>query len=207
MEFSDSECAASSSTSSSSLSSDSGSENSNDGNDCLEKPFLGSVASKEEEEVRQVLHARNLRGQSSSDLGPLREERNSENEAERALPSSSSKGPGMQAPVPAVRGSFCNRTLGLVEASIQKAAKLATCRHCQGKIGRHMPRFGYSYSVQKFHCYLHPACTLPYLQAEKGNVAQACVFLRAHAQDKQHPPELLEAIEKLLVDLKSLPTQ
>ena len=80
-------------------------------------------------------------------------------------------------PKPVSGMTFCNKTLGLVEAGIQKAARLATCRHCLSKIERGSVRFGYSYHLKKFHSWLHSDCACPHLIQEDANLDQAKDFL------------------------------
>jgi hypothetical protein len=77
------------------------------------------------------------------------------------------------------RRSYCNSTLGLVEVGVQKAARLATCRHCLSKINRNSVRIAYAYSLTKFHAWVHAECTAALLRAEGANLKQAVAFLSA----------------------------
>ena len=78
---------------------------------------------------------------------------------------------------PAPGKTRCNSSLGLIGASMQTAARLATCRHCLLKIERHTPRFSYAWSHSKFHSYLHTDCVVPHLDQDGADMGQATTFV------------------------------
>ena len=89
----------------------------------------------------------------------------------------------MNKPPPGPGNTRCNSSLGLIGASMQTAARLATCRHCLIKIQRHTPRFSYAWSHTKFHSYLHTDCVVPHLDQEGADMAQATTFVTSFLQD------------------------
>ena len=60
----------------------------------------------------------------------------------------------------------CNKTVGLLSVTIQKANRLAQCRHCESKIQKGMTRLAYSYNTKKFEAYIHPTCFKSYLSKQ-----------------------------------------
>ena len=87
---------------------------------------------------------------------------------------------------PAKGGStFCNQSVGMVEISVQKAARLAQCQGCQTKIARDSVRVGYAYSRKKFHSYVHPGCFPSYLQGQNGDIEQSIVFAEKWISENQ----------------------
>ena len=84
---------------------------------------------------------------------------------------------------------------------MQVAARLAGCRHCLCKVPRGAPRFGFAYSLQKFHSYLHEACVIDHLVQEQSNMEQAAAFLATTIQDEKLKAEVRAAAERLQRDL------
>ena len=76
-----------------------------------------------------------------------------------------------------VKGTFCQAILGICGVSIQKAARLARCRHCLIPISKQSVRFSYSYNMKKFHAYLHTDCVVEHLLQEGANLDQAVSYL------------------------------
>ena len=81
--------------------------------------------------------------------------------------------------------TFCNQSVGMVEISVQKAARLAQCQGCQTKIARDSVRVGYAYSRKKFHSYVHPGCFPSYLQGQNGDIEQSIVFAEKWISENQ----------------------
>lgn len=135
-----------SSTSNSDRSSSSGSSSDSDAADVQFEEILVQLAEAEEEEKRQV------------DL--LKQ-----HEATREAATAGSK---VKAEATSVRRqpTQCNSRLGLVHVGQQVSSKLAKCRLCGGLIQRGDTRFGFAFHIQKFHAWLHPACTLPYMKEQ-----------------------------------------
>lgn len=79
--------------------------------------------------------------------------------------------------------SYCNNTLGLVDAGVQKAAKLATCRHCLSKVERGAPRFAFAFHLQKFAAWVHKDCIYEHLIQEQASIDQAKDFVANLLQD------------------------
>ncbi|CAK9005748.1 unnamed protein product [Durusdinium trenchii] len=106
-------------------------------------------------------------------------------------------------PAPSTKppATFCNSELGLVQVSTQIAARLARCRHCSQSIQRGEVRFGYSFHRQKFHSYLHAACTAQHLKLQGASVEQAIGFLHK-TKGEDHPPQVLEAISSVEAALR-----
>lgn len=65
-----------------------------------------------------------------------------------------------------VETTCCNKTVGLISVTEQKANRLAQCRHCQSKIQKGMTRLAYSYNTKKFEAYIHPTCFKSYLSQQ-----------------------------------------
>ena len=123
-------------------------------------------------------------------------------------PSSSSMSmpPSMsKAPLPSSSGkSFCNATLGLVEAGLQTSARLATCRHCLTKIAKGEVRYGYAWSRVKFHSWLHAACAHLHLKQENSNIADAVHFLEGELAKGNKESRVMDATRKLLQDVTKM---
>lgn len=101
---------------------------------------------------------------------------------------------------PAAR-TYCNKQLGLVEASIQVSARLAGCRHCLLKVERGSPRFAFAYSLTKFQSYLHKDCVLPHLIQEQSDLCQAIEFLESTIQDSKAAQPVHAAAKAVHADL------
>lgn len=93
--------------------------------------------------------------------------------------------------------TFCNAFVGLMDAGMQTASKLACCRHCLVKIQKGCPRFGYAYSMTKFHGWLHEGCVFPHLVQEEANMDQAVSFLTEVLRDQSKPPQVLSAAQSV----------
>ena len=99
--------------------------------------------------------------------------------------------------------SFCNQSLGLVDAGIQVASRCATCRHCLTKIEKQCVRFQYAWSLKKFASWLHTECVLPHLIQEGASFLQASNYVSGVVQDMTKAPEVREAASSLKRKLQS----
>lgn len=156
---------------------------------CAEKPFLTPDAAKEEQQAELAL-------QSHVRLIELRSEGSSGRDGGKPVVSDTLPAPSTKPPA-----TFCNSELGLVQVSTQIAARLARCRHCSQSIQRGEVRFGYSFHRQKFHSYLHAACTAQHLKLQGASVEQAIGFLHK-TKGEDHPPQVLEAISSVEAALR-----
>lgn len=97
----------------------------------------------------------------------------------------------------------CNSHLGIVNISVQTHGRLPICRHCSQKIAKKQGRIGYSFSLQKFHCYVHLACFSAYLDSQKGDASQACSFIDSWLQANPGViPEVREELRLLAAGLR-----
>lgn len=115
---------------------------------------------------------------------------------------SSSSTPAPKSSVGPTQRSFCNKELGLVELGVQTAPKLAQCRHCLQKIPRHSVRFGWAWSLTKWHSWLHHDCFIPHILQEGGDKTKAATFLQAKLDgEKQLHEDIVNAAKQALQDL------
>ena len=119
-----------------------------------------------------------------------------------ALVVQSSNPPGNQPPSVAT-SSFCNLGLGVTDVGIQKAKRLAACRHCLTKIEHGAVRFAYAYSRTKFHAWLHADCAALHIAQEGASVEQVQYFLRSKLEESNEdaPPGVRKAMIALQREL------
>lgn len=201
----------------SSVSTDSSS--SSDSSSAVEEPLLTGEAADEEKQVQAILTSHRelalkqlegnsnsiehsevttiLRGQMDKDHEEVEGVEQAAECAQQA--SSSSKEPP---PQPPKQSSFCNRGVGIMEAGLQTASKLATCRQCNCKIAKGTGRFSYSFNRSKFAAWVHADCMFSYLRSQKADLSQARRFVDEQLQ-KTHPSIVTDSLQKLQRDLQS----
>lgn len=170
---------ASSPSSSSVSGSSSDSDSSDDDDDQAERPILSAEMAKEEAEIENVLESH------QSQI---------ERRGELFCPRGVDPDPE---PTSRTAGTWCK---GLMEVSLQVAAKLATCRHCVQKIQREEVRFGFSFKRNKFHSYLHSHCVTPHLQQEESDLCKDVQFLKGRLAEDDCA-EIKSAIRKVIQEL------
>lgn len=142
-----------------------------------ERPFRKASEKAEEKETNLVLEAHFEQIEIEAEARSLRAEKVDEG----VQPKSSTQAPPAAKAKAVAKGTtFCNRELGVMEVSVQVANRLAKCRHCVTPIAKGTTRFGYAWSLKKFHSYLHCACLVEYLQIEnlpQRSFQQALDFL------------------------------
>ena len=106
--------------------------------------------------------------------------------------------------VPRVREpTKCNSSIGIVDISVQVHGRLATCRHCQQKVAKQSGRIGYSFALQKFHCYVHLGCFKSYLEKQAGDASQAATFIHGWLEShREVREEIREELQRLAGDLR-----
>ena len=159
--------------------SSSDSDSSDDDDDQAERPILSAEMAKEEAEIENVLESH------QSQI---------ERRGELFCPRGVDPDPE---PTSRTAGTWCK---GLMEVSLQVAAKLATCRHCVQKIQREEVRFGFSFKRNKFHSYLHSHCVTPHLQQEESDLCKDVQFLKGRLAEDDCA-EIKSAIRKVNQEL------
>ena len=201
-EPSSSSSSSSSALSGASSSSSTPSTSDNESGEEAEVPFRTAEAALEESTVEQLLASHvELRRKRGDHLASASSKEGDGDDQGRNLVAEAMV---EDVPPPPIKTSFCNRILGLVEAGVQVAPKLAKCRACSQPIPRHTARFSYSFSIQKWPAWLHPDCVPAYIQTHHGDVDQALTFLQRQGQNSRNPAQVLEAIAKLQHDLNHL---
>ena len=184
---------------------ESGDSDSDSVRDEPEEVFLTAEAKAEERQIASILQShQQLMEQRGQDFCPKGASEASASEIDNHAASSSGKGKGRSTGGnQGIQRSSCNKEIGLIKLETQKAARLATCRHCGSKITRGSARFAYAFSTTKFEAFLHPGCTAPHLQQENADLEKALAFLE-RAKECDHPPHETEAIKQVENDLSHL---
>ena len=166
-----------------------------------EEPFRTKEAEEEERQVQLVLQSHwklmDLRG-SRADVDLREKGAGEEDKGDVAQPA-----PAQSSTSRPARTTQCNSIIGVVELGRQVASKLATCRHCNQKIAKGRVRLAYSFKVTKFHAWVHMECAAEYLIKQKADMKQARSFLDAESA-KEHPPDMIDAVNKLRHDLSHI---